>query len=131
MSGSTGAHATDDGAASAIRRIREFRNLEQGWLDGAGVAVTETAGAQGERLARAVAGPVGPPVVTPEESGGLEFEWEDNNLEASIAPDGTITGYDLDDEDDHTGERVFHNADDAAAWLSDHLLTPIQGRERR
>lgn len=109
------------GAEDAIRRIHEYERLEQGWLDGLGVPVTVEAGKQGVALAEATAEPVGPPIVSPEESGGLEFEWDDNNLEASIAADGTITGYDLEADNDRVGESVFDDADDAASWLHERL----------
>lgn len=110
-----------NGAENAIRHIREYERLEQGWLDGMGVPVTVEAGKQGEALANATAEPIGPPIVSPEESGGLEFEWDDNNLEASIAADGTITGYDLDADNDRVGESVFDDAGDAASWLHGRL----------
>lgn len=86
---------TDVSALDSLTlRLRELSQLPQGWLDGEGDEITQTALQTAKNIATAVIhdGTIGTPTLFPTEEGGIELEWRDNGLLkfVEIDPDGVL-----------------------------------------
>lgn len=66
-------------------RLDELMALQPGWLDGEGVPPGPGVAAQAARIAESIANWATPPRIYPTPDGGIELEWDDDNLNHSIA----------------------------------------------
>lgn len=88
------------------KRIAELAQLQDGWLDGNGLAPTKPALHRADVLALTLASVVNLPYpgIFPSEEGGIQFEWIPQDLEGLelstqlmpelyVGPDGDVTLY--------------------------------------
>lgn len=109
-----------------IKKVEELSELERGWFD--------PPSSPGERLSQQtldtlvqmlmvlVDHKLVEPLVSPRPDGGVEIEWQDNDYEIALSPDGTIDAYNLADDRDDDGQRSFSLADSKesiVAWLEE------------
>lgn len=108
-----------EGLASQISEIAE---LTDGWYEGGGAKIDEAVIKRVEQLANAVGTSEYPHVlIFPRPDGGIQMEWQEQEFELDVLPDGTEIGYAFAEERDEDGERVFdsssHSADSVISWL--------------
>lgn len=109
-----------------LKRVKELSELERGWFD--------PPSNPGERLSQQtldtlvqilevlVDHKLTKPLVSPRPDGGVEIEWQDNDYEIALRPDGTIDAYNLADNRDDDGQRSFSLADSKESivdWLEE------------
>ncbi|MEV7770510.1 hypothetical protein [Kitasatospora sp. NPDC086791] len=66
-------------------RLHELMALKPGWLDGQGVPLSPVVAARASLLINVLADWAGPLCLYPTLEGGIELEWDDGNLNHSIA----------------------------------------------
>lgn len=103
-------------------QISEIAELTDGWFEGGGAKIDESVIKRVEQLANTIGTSEYPHVlIFPRPDGGVQLEWQDQEFELDVLPDGTEIAYAFAEERDEDGERVFdssfHSADSVISWL--------------
>lgn len=103
-------------------QISEIAELSNGWFEGGGAKIDEAVMKRVEQLANVIGTSDYPHVlIFPRPDGGIQIEWQEQEFEVAVLPDGTEIAYAFAEERDDDGEGVFrsssHSADSVISWL--------------
>lgn len=113
----------DFGRADVLAsQISEIAELADGWFEGGGAKINASAIKRVEQLADVIGSSQYPHVlIFPRPDGGAQIEWQEQEFEIDILPDGTEIAYALAEERAGDGEREFdsssHTAKRVISWL--------------
>lgn len=103
-------------------QISDLAALTDGWFEGGGAKINEAVIKRVEQLANVIGTSQHPNVlIFPRPDGGAQIEWQSEEFEIDVLPDGTEIAYAFADERDDDGEHMFdsssHSADSVISWL--------------
>lgn len=115
--------AVDPGLPETLAsQISEIAELSDGWLEGGGAKIDQAVMKRVAQLANVIGTSDHPHVlIFPRPDGGIQIEWQEQEFEVEVLPDGTEIAYAFAEERDDDGERDFesssHSADSVISWL--------------
>jgi hypothetical protein len=105
-------------------KIRSLEELKEGWFqppETPGLPIEKASLNELEFLVQAsIEMEYGDPLITPTPKGGVQLEWENNDFEIEIAPEGWVMAFNLSDDRDDDGEQSFSESTDPQtifSWL--------------
>lgn len=103
-------------------QISEIATLTDGWFEGGGVKIDESVIKRVEQLAHVIStSQYSHVLIFPRPDGGVQLEWQDEEYELDVLPDGTEVAYAFAEERDEDGQRAFDSSSQSAgsviSWL--------------
>lgn len=121
-------HRTKRGMPGLASQISEVAGLSGGWFEGGGAKIAEAVLKRVEQLAKVIYTSQYPNVlIFPRPDGGAQIEWQNEEFQLDILPDGTEIAYAFADERNNDGERVFNSSAHSAVAV---ILWLYRGDER-